>query len=202
MAAIAEAIQSGRLPAQLVLALSDRPDAPLLKEAEARGIPASYLEPGPFQSKLSDDAEHGYIEALRTHAVDWVVLAGFMRIIKSAFLRAFPERIVNIHPSLLPSFPGLNAPKQALQYGVQVTGTTVHLVDQGIDTGAIVAQAPVAVKPNDTPERLHQRIKALEHQLYPQALADLVTGTLRIEGRQVTRASTPTPGSPDPEHHE
>ena len=202
MAAIAEAVQSGRLPAELVLVLSDRPDAPLLKEAEARGIPASYLEPGPFQSKLSDNAEHDYIETLRTHRVDWVVLAGFMRIIKSAFLRAFPERIVNIHPSLLPSFPGLNAPRQALQYGVQVTGSTVHLVDQGIDTGAIVAQAPVAVKPNDTPEHLHQRIKAIEHELYPQALADLVTGTLRIEGRQVTRTSTPTPGSPDPEHHE
>lgn len=126
MAAIVDACQSGLLVAEPVLVLCDVENAGILELAKERQITGRFIPPGPFKSKLSDDMERRYIEALQEADVNWVLLAGFMRIIKSEFLRAFPERIVNIHPSLLPSFPGLNAPAQAISYGVQVTGTTVH----------------------------------------------------------------------------
>ncbi len=187
MAAIVDACQSGLLVAEPVLVLCDVENAGILELAKERQITGRFIPPGPFKSKLSDDMERRYIEALQEADVNWVLLAGFMRIIKSEFLRAFPERIVNIHPSLLPSFPGLNAPAQAISYGVQVTGTTVHMVDQGIDTGAIIAQEPVSITPEDTPESLHERIKTTEHRLYPQAISDLLTGKIKVCGRQVIR---------------
>ena len=189
MEAIATACQGGQLPADVALVLSDVADAPILDRALERGIAAQAIDPGHFRSKLSDEAERQFIDTLKSAQIDWVILAGFMRIIKSDFLRAFPERIVNIHPSLLPSFPGLNATQQALDYGVGITGTTVHIVDQGIDTGAIIAQEPVRVQPGDTPERLQQRIKETEHQLYPRALTELVTGRIRVTGRTITRST-------------
>lgn len=192
MAAITDACHSGTLEAEVALVISDCPDARILQEARERNLETRILAPGPFKAKLSDEAEQLTINLLREAAVDWVLLAGFMRIIKADFLRAFPERIVNIHPSLLPSFPGLDAPAQALAYGVQVTGTTVHMVDQGIDTGAIIAQEAVRVEPNDTPGSLHDRIKQAEHHLYPRAVADLVSGRIRVEGREVIRTTSGT----------
>lgn len=187
--ALAEACASGKVPATIALVLSDVPDAGILERARALGIPARYLAPGPYKTKLDEKAEEAYVAALKDAGVDYVILAGFMRVLKESFLRAFPQRIVNIHPSLLPAFRGLEAWKQALEYGVKVTGVTVHFVDEGVDTGPIIAQAPVSVEEDDTPESLHRRIQVVEHELYPQAVAALVRGELRIEGRKVRRVS-------------
>jgi phosphoribosylglycinamide formyltransferase-1 len=191
--AIADACAAGLVPAEVALVLSDVPDAGILDRARERGIPAGYLPPGRFRAKLDDEAEAAYIAALRAARVDLVVLAGFMRILKAPLLRAFPLKIVNIHPSLLPSFPGLEAWKQALDYGVKITGVTVHLVDDGIDTGPIVAQVAVPVEDNDTPETLHARIQQAEHALYPAAIARILAGELRIEGRRTRRAPLSLP---------
>jgi len=185
--AIADACAAGRLPAEVSLVLSDVPGAGILDRARERGLRAEYLSPGGFRTRLDDAAEAAYLAALQAARVDYVALAGFMRILKAPFLRAFPLRVVNIHPSLLPCFPGLEAWKQALDYGVKVTGVTVHLVDHGIDTGPILAQAPVPVEDDDTPERLHARIQQVEHELYPAALARLLTGNLKIEGRRTRK---------------
>ncbi len=182
--AIADACQQGRLPAEVALVISDHPDAGILDRAAERGIKAAHLHAGGFRTKLDEAAEEAYVRALREAGVAWVVLAGFMRILKGRFLRAFPQRVVNIHPSLLPSFPGLEAWRQALDYGVKWTGVTVHLVDQGIDTGPIVCQATVPVENGDTAETLHQRIQSVEHDLYPKALRQLLSGEVRVEGRQ------------------
>ncbi len=150
--ALADACAAGSVPAAVALVLSDVPDAGILDRARERGIRAEYLPPGRFRTRLDEETEQAYVKALRAASVDLVVLAGFMRILKAGFLRAFPRRVVNIHPSLLPAFPGLEAWKQALDYGVKVTGVTVHLVDEGIDTGPILAQAPVQVREDDTPD--------------------------------------------------
>lgn len=187
MVAIDDCCRIGRVDAEVVLVLSDVEEAGILVRAKERSLPHAYIDPGGYRAKLDDRAEKEFINRLKTTQVDWVVLAGFMRIIKSDFLKAFPERIVNVHPSLLPSFPGLDAAAQALDYGAKMTGTTVHLVDQGIDTGAIVDQEAVRIEENDNPETLHERIKTVEHWLYPQALADLVAGRIQICGRKTIR---------------
>lgn len=187
MAAIDNCCRRGRLAAEVVLVLSDVEEAGILVRAKERLLPYAYIAPGGYRAKLDDRAEKEFINRLKAAKVDWVVLAGFMRIIKSVFLKAFPERIVNVHPSLLPSFPGLDAAAQALDYGAKMTGTTVHLVDQGIDTGAVVAQEAVRIEENDTPETLHERIKTVEHRLYPRALADLIAGRIQICGRKTIR---------------
>ena len=129
-------------------------------------------------------AEAAYIQALQEAEVDLVALAGFMRILKGEFLRAFAQRVVNIHPALLPAFPGLEAWKQALEYGVKFTGATVHFVDQGVDTGPILAQQTVPVLPGDTPATLHARIQEAERVVYPATIAALARGQIRVEGRQ------------------
>lgn len=174
--ALADACAAGSVPAAVALVLSDVPDAGILDRARERGIHAEYLPPGRFRTRLDEETEQAYVKALRAASVDLVVLAGFMRILKSGFLRAFPRRVVNIHPSLLPAFPGLEAWKQALDYGVKVTGVTVHLVDEGIDTGPILAQAPVQVREDDTPTTLHARIQEVEHTLYPAAVTAFLAG--------------------------
>src|SRR5262249_44832594 len=138
--------------------------------------------------------ERAYVEALLKAEVDLVVMAGFMRILKGDFLRAFPQCVINIHPSLLPAFPGLEAWKQALDYGVKITGCTVHLVDAGVDSGPIIGQQAVAVLDDDTPETLLQRIHAAEHELYPKCLAAIARGEVAIDGRRVSW-KTPPPGS-------
>lgn len=187
--AIADACAVSRVPASVAIVLSDVEDAGILARARERGIPTRHIPPGQFRTKLAETAEAGFVRELRAAQVDVVVLAGFMRILKAGFLREFADRVVNIHPSLLPSFPGLEAWQQALEYGVKYTGVTVHLVDQGIDTGPIIAQATVPVLDADTPATLHARIQAAEHEIYPAALASLLTGELLVRGRRMIRAT-------------
>lgn len=181
--AIADAIAAGTVPATVAVVVSDVADAGILEHARHRGLPAQFVPPGRFRTKLDEEAEAAYIRTLRDAQVDLVVLAGFMRILKGEFLRAFEGRVVNIHPSLLPSFPGLAAWKQALDYGVKVTGCTVHLVDQGIDTGPILAQRAVPVLDGDTAATLHERIQVAERTIYPAVVAALARGQIRVKGR-------------------
>ena len=186
--AIAQAIQDGTLPAEVGLVISDVAEAGILRHARDRGIPARFIPPGAFRTKLDPGAEATFIGALQEARVDLIVLAGFMRILKGDFLKAFEGRVVNIHPSLLPSFPGLEAWKQALDYGVKVTGCTVHWVDQGVDTGPILAQRAVPVLDTDTVASLHQRIQEAERTLYPETLARWARGGWATPGRTGARA--------------
>lgn len=184
MVAIAEACAAGKLNAEIVLVVSDVEAAGILDRAKERNLPARHIAPGKFRTKLDEDAEREYIAAMREAGVEWIVLAGFMRILKGDFLRAFDGRVINIHPSLLPSFPGLEAWKQALDYGVKFTGCTVHFVDSGIDSGAIIAQRTVPVVDHDTPATLHERIQVAERELYPEALSRLIAGGVKVIGRR------------------
>lgn len=171
--AIAEAIGRGELNAEVRVVISDVAAAGILELARSRGLRAEFVEPGRFKTKLEPEAERRVVELLQSAGVEWVVLAGYMRMIKPPLLEAFPQRIVNIHPSLLPAFPGLEAWRQALAAGVPETGCTVHYVDAGMDTGEIIAQRAVPVLPGDTAETLHARIQVAEHALYPEVLARL-----------------------------
>jgi phosphoribosylglycinamide formyltransferase-1 len=184
-AAIADAIAAGRVPASVAIVLSDVENAGIMEQARERNLSARFIAPGKFRTKLEDEAERAYVNALREAKVDLLVLAGFMRVLKGEFLRAFEGRIVNIHPSLLPSFPGLEAWKQALDHGVKVTGCTVHFVDAGVDSGPIIGQQIVPVLDNDNAETLHQRIQAAEHELYPKCVAAVAGGKLSFRGRTV-----------------
>ena len=183
--AIFDAISMQRLSAVVACVISDVPDAYILERARSHRAPAFHIDPAPFKTKLEGEAEQRVIETLRKHKVDTVVLAGFMRIVKPGLLRAFPGRVLNIHPALLPSFPGLRAWEQALEYGVKVTGCTVHFVDEGTDTGPIIVQRPAPVLPDDTPETLHARIQEQEYLAYPEALQLLAAECLQVEGRRV-----------------
>ena len=183
--AIADAIAAGQIPAEIVLVLSDVEASGILAQARERKLPAQFVPPGKFRTKLDEAAEQAFVTALQNARVDLIVLAGFMRVLKGNFLQAFEGRIVNIHPSLLPSFPGLEGWKQALDHGVKVTGCTVHFVDAGVDSGAIIGQQSVPVLDQDTPESLHQRIHAAEHELYPRCVAALARGELTVHGRRV-----------------
>jgi len=189
MVALAEACAARQIPAQIALVLADVPDAGILQHARDRGLTAEYLPPGKFRTKLEEEAERTYVARLQSAQVDLVVLAGFMRVLKGDFLRAFPARIVNIHPSLLPAFPGLEAWKQALDYGVKVTGCTVHFVDAGVDSGPIIAQETVPVRADDTPATLHERIQVVERRLYPQVVGALAEGRITTRGRTVVWAA-------------
>ena len=189
-AAIADACASGQIPAQVALVISDVADAGILRQARERGLPGVFIAPGKFRTKLDEAAEAAYIRALQEARVDLVALAGFMRVLKDGFLDAFVGRIINIHPSLLPSFPGLEAWKKALAHGVKVTGCTVHFVDAGVDAGPIIGQQTVPVLDDDTPETLHQRIQVAEHDLYPQCVAALARGEIAIRGRCVIRRAS------------
>jgi phosphoribosylglycinamide formyltransferase-1 len=182
---IADARAAGKIPAEVVLVLSDLAESGILQRARERNIPARFIPPGKFRTKLDDEAERTYVEALRGAQVDLVALAGFMRVLKGEFLRAFEGRIVNIHPSLLPSFPGLEAWKQALDHGVKVTGCSVHFVDAGVDSGPIIAQQSVPVLDDDTPETLHERIQLAEHELYPKCIAAIARGEIQVVNRRV-----------------
>jgi len=170
--AILERIRSGVLPAEARVVISDVLDAPILDIAREFSIPNAYLPPGRFRTRLEPQAEMELVRMLRDAGVELVILAGFMRVLKSPMLEAFPRRILNIHPALLPKFPGLEAWKQALAAGEKVTGCTVHYVDEGIDHGDIIAQREVPILPNDTPETLHPRIQIAERELYPAAIAE------------------------------
>ena len=185
MQSIVDAIDAGTLDAEIRLVLADVPDAKILDRAKRHGIPCQYLDCAPWKTKLEGVAEDRCIELLRGAGVDTVVLAGFMRIVKPGLLAAFPSRVVNIHPALLPAFPGVHGWTQALDYGCKVAGVTVHFVDAGTDTGPIIVQKAVPVMEDDTPESLHARIQVQEHIAYPEALRIIASGNYRIEGRRV-----------------
>jgi phosphoribosylglycinamide formyltransferase-1 len=171
--AIADAISAGTLDAEVRIVISDVRDAGILDIAELRGIPAQFINPGRFKTKLEPEAEERLVELLVSAQAELVVLAGYMRMIKAPLLDAFPNRIINIHPSLLPQFPGLQAWRQAIDAGASDSGCSVHFVDGGMDTGPVIAQRKVPILPGDTPETLHARIQVEEHQLYPEVIAKL-----------------------------
>jgi phosphoribosylglycinamide formyltransferase-1 len=169
---ILERIRSGDLAADARVIISDVLDAPILNIAREFSVANAYLPPGRFRTRLEPEIEEALVKMLRQAGVYLVVLAGFMRVLHAPMLNAFPRRIINIHPALLPKFPGLEAWKQALAAGETVTGCTVHFVDEKIDHGQIIAQREVPILSHDTPESLHARIQVAEHQLYPAAIAE------------------------------
>ncbi len=185
MQSIVDAIEAGTLDAEIVCVIADVPDAKILERAARHNLPAQYLSCAPFKTKLDGDAQQEYIRVMKEAGADTVVLAGFMRIVKPELLAAFPNRVLNIHPAILPAFPGLHSWKQALDYGCKVAGCTVHFVDAGTDSGPIIVQKVVPVEEGDTAETLHARIQVQEHIAYPEALRHLAAGRLRIEGRHV-----------------
>jgi phosphoribosylglycinamide formyltransferase-1 len=183
MLAIADACASGRLPARVALVISDDPAAPGLEAAAARGITTLALPWAESRSRKDHDMK--MTVALKEHSVDLVCLAGYMRLLSPAFVKEFPGRIMNIHPALLPSFPGLHAQRQALDHGVRVSGVSVHYVDEGLDSGPVILQATVPVYQDDTEETLSARILQEEHRIYPEAIGLHLANRLRIEGRKV-----------------
>jgi len=183
MLAIGEAIGAGRLDATIAVVVSSRPGAPGLERAAAAGIPTAVVAPRDHASREACD--RAIVAVLRAHEVDLVCLAGYMRLITPAFVEAFPDAILNVHPSLLPSFPGLDAQHQAWTHGVKVSGATVHFVTAELDAGPIVLQAAVPVEDADTAETLSARILVEEHRIYPEAIARIVGGGWRIDGRRV-----------------
>jgi phosphoribosylglycinamide formyltransferase-1 len=189
--AIADACAAGRIPAEVAIVLSDVKQSGILEHANERNIAMRFIEPGKFRTKLDDNAERTFIEELQRANVELIALAGFMRVLKGEFLRTFEGRIINIHPSLLPSFPGLEAWKQALDHGVKVTGCSVHFVDAGVDSGPIIAQQTVPVLESDTPESLHQRIQIAEHELYPKCVAAIARGEISVQRRRVLWKTAP-----------
>jgi phosphoribosylglycinamide formyltransferase-1 len=183
--AIQEAIEQKKLSAEIAIVLSDMEHAGILDLARQRGLKAVHVNPGKFRTKMEPAAEQKCVDLLREAGVELIVLAGFMRMLKETLLKAFTGRVINIHPSLLPAFAGLEAWRQALEYGVRYTGCTVHYVTGEMDAGPIIGQAIVPVMPDDTPETLHARIQVEEHRLYPQAIQWVAEGKLTLSGRRV-----------------
>ncbi|MCX8034183.1 MAG: phosphoribosylglycinamide formyltransferase [Thermodesulfovibrio sp.] len=181
--AIIDEVEARRIPAKIEILIVDNPKAYAIERAKKHGIPHLYINPKEFQTK------EAFYEKIRdeliSRGVQLVILAGFMRIVKRPLLDAFPNRIMNIHPALLPSFPGLHGQKQAVDYGVRISGCTVHFVDEGVDTGPIIIQAAVPVHPDDTEESLSERILKLEHKIFPEAIRLFAEGRLEVEGRKV-----------------
>src|ERR1700688_2516959 len=181
--ALSDSIAAGRIPgAEIALVISNREDAPGLARAAARGIASKAI---PSKGLAREEYDRLVVEELRKAGVEIVCLAGFMRLLSPYFVAAFPQRILNIHPSLLPSFPGLEAQRQALEYGVKYTGCTVHLVDENLDAGPILAQSVGAVRADETDETLSARILDEEHRIYTEAVRLILSGKYRIEGRRV-----------------
>ncbi|MDQ1472579.1 MAG: phosphoribosylglycinamide formyltransferase 1 [Bryobacterales bacterium] len=180
--AIASTIARRRLDAEIAIVISNRSNAAGLEIARERGIPVRVI---PSQGLDREAYDRLLVDELRTHEVELVCLAGFMRLLSAHFVRAFPDRVLNIHPSLLPAFPGLDAQRQALDHGVRITGCTVHFVDEFLDSGPILIQSAVPVLDTDTVETLSARILAQEHAIYPKAVQYLVEGRVTIEGRRV-----------------
>jgi phosphoribosylglycinamide formyltransferase-1 len=180
--ALIDAQKRGELGGEIVVVVSNVEDAPGLERARRAGIPTEVRD---HRGRPREDFDAEIVSILRARGVELVCLAGFMRLLSPVFVRAFKDRILNIHPALLPAFPGLDAQRQAFEHGVKVSGATVHLVDEGLDSGAIVAQEAVAVRSDDTAETLAARILEAEHRLYPQAVRFLLEGRCRVEGRRV-----------------
>ncbi|MEA2067947.1 MAG: phosphoribosylglycinamide formyltransferase [Verrucomicrobiota bacterium] len=184
--AIIDAVEAGTLDAEIKCVLADVEDATILGRARRHNIPAIYFDCAPFRTKLDGEAEKKVLQILEEHGVDFIVLAGFMRIVKDGLLNAFKGRMVNIHPSLLPSFPGLDSGKQAFDYGVKFTGCTVHFVDAGVDTGAIINQKCIAIENSDTLESMMEKLRAQEHIAYPESLQWISEGRIGFDGRRTT----------------
>ena len=180
---IIDHIEKGSLTAVIKIVISNNPNAYGITRAKKHGIPFVILKNGDFKNKEEFDLE--LIRILESKCVDLVILAGFMRIISPTILKAFPQKIMNIHPALLPSFPGIHGQKQALEYGVKLSGCTVHFVDEGVDTGPIIIQSAVQVFDDDTEETLAARILKEEHRIYPQAIQFYTEGKIEIKGRKV-----------------
>jgi len=181
--AIIDAIEAGKLDCRLAVVASDRADARALERARKHGIDAVFIDPKAYPGREAYD--QAVLAVLAERRVELVCLAGYMRILTPTFVRALPGQIMNIHPALLPAFPGLHAQRQALKYGVKVSGATVHFVDEGVDTGPIICQVAVPVREGDTEETLAARILAEEHELYPRAIRLYAEGRLSIRGRRV-----------------
>ena len=181
--AILESCASGRIDAEVKIVISDVPGAKALERAKKFNVPAAIHDRKIYSSKK--EYESAIVKDLKAHEVDLICLAGYMRIVGKDFLAAFPNRVINIHPALLPSFPGLEAQKQALEYGVKMSGCTVHFIDEMTDHGPIILQAAVPVLKNDTVESLQQRILKEEHRIYSEAIQLYAEGKLRVEGRKV-----------------
>ncbi len=192
--AIVEAVEAGALPLEVVLCLSDKPGAGVLGRAARKGIPTAVLAPGDFTD--ADAYERALLDVLERHRVTFIALAGYMKLIPAAVVRAFRGRMLNIHPALLPAFGGkgmygLRVHRAVLDYGARWTGATVHLVDEHYDTGPVVLQEPVPVRQDDTPEALAARVLVVEHRLYPEALGLFAEGRVVLEGRRVRILDAP-----------
>jgi phosphoribosylglycinamide formyltransferase 1 len=182
--AIADAIQAGKLHAEIAIVISNRADAPGLESAKRRGLPTQLI---PSKGRVREEHDAEVVTALKQAQVDLICLAGYMRLLSPEFIRAFPTRIVNIHPSLLPAFPGMDAQKQALEYGVKVTGCTVHFVDEHLDHGPIILQKTVPVFDGDDVHSLSARILEQEHIAYSEAIASVLSGKVEVRDRRVVR---------------
>ena len=182
--AIADNVAAGKIPAEIAVVISNRPNAPGLEEADRRGLATRMI---PSKGLEREQYDRQVVAALKEKQVDLVCLAGFMRLLSPYFVSEFPNRILNIHPSLLPAFPGLDAQRQALEYGVKLTGCTVHFVDENLDAGPIILQTAIPVLDDDTPETLSARILQEEHRIYSEAIRFVLAGCWRIEGRRVIR---------------
>ncbi len=192
--AIIDAIAAGRVNARIGVVISDRSDALALTRATAAGIPACWIDPKSFP--IRGAFEQAMIQTLRARRVQLVCLAGFMRLLSPVFVRAFPNRILNIHPALLPAFPGSHGVRDALAWGAKVTGVTIHFIDELVDHGPILLQEALAIKSGDREAELIQRVHAIEHRLYPEAIQLIAEGRVRVEGRRVTVRSIGSVHSP------
>lgn len=190
LAAILKAVKKGEIAGEVALMISDRSDAPALEIARDNGVKALHIDPKGFNSRESYD--QFLISTIKDDQIDLVVLAGFMRLLSPLFVQAFPLQILNIHPSLLPAFPGTDGIEQAFNYGVKVTGCTVHFVDEGLDSGPVVLQEAVPVIQRESVKTLQQRIQALEHRLYPIAIDLFCRDKLKVEGRRCYIIDTET----------
>jgi phosphoribosylglycinamide formyltransferase-1 len=185
--AIIDCCRNGTLAAEIVIVIANNPDAGALDRAARAGVPTRCINHRLFPCR--EEFDEAVVRTLRDSKVDLVVLAGFMRIITPTFIEAFPERIINIHPALLPSFPGLHVQQQAIDYGARFSGCTVHFVDGGVDTGPIIIQAVVPILPEDSADSLGARILEQEHMIYPRAIQLIAEGRVRVDGRKVTISS-------------
>jgi len=192
--AIIDACESGKIPAEVKVVVSNKPGVYALERAKRHGIPHYVVDHKLYQTR--EDFEKEVIKILKEYEVELVCLAGFMRVLTPFFLRAFPGRVINIHPAILPSFPGVNAQKQAIDYGVKFSGCTVHFVDEGVDTGPIIIQAVVPVYDDDTEESLRERILKEEHRIYPMAIKLIAEGRVSSDGRRIKTSAKSPPSQP------
>lgn len=185
--AVIDAVEAGTLPATIAVVISNKKDAAGLERARKHGVPDVFLDPKPFagQSDSRDAYDRALLDLLRKHDVELVLLAGYMKIVTPVLVKAYEHRMMNIHPSLLPSFPGLDVQKKAIEHGCKIAGCTVHFVTEGVDEGPIIIQAAVPIHETDTPEILAARILEQEHRIYPRAVRLYAEGRLRVEGRRV-----------------